>query len=43
MTNSAEDFFKSEVIAEELDDLQQTYTDLLRMSQNFQTLDENGQ
>ena len=43
MSNSADDFFKSEVIAEELDDLQQTYTDLLRMSQNFQTLDENGQ
>lgn len=31
-----EDFFKSEVVQEELDDLQETYTELLRMSQNFQ-------
>ena len=31
-----EDFFKSEVVQEELDDLQTTYTELLAMSQNFQ-------
>ena len=41
--SSAEDFFKSEVIAEELDELQVCYTDLLKMSQNFQTLDPDGQ
>ena len=34
-----EDFFKSEVVKEELDDLQETYTDLLRMSQGFQQFD----
>ena len=31
-----EDFFKSEVVKGELDDLQGTYTELLKMSQNFQ-------
>jgi len=41
--SSAEDFFKSEVIAEELDELQVCYTELLKMSQNFQTLDPDGQ
>lgn len=41
--SSADDFFKSEVIAEELDELQVCYTDLLKMSQNFQTLDPDGQ
>jgi len=30
-----EDFFKSEVVASELDDLQTTYTELLKMSQGF--------
>ena len=34
-----EDFFKSEVVKEELDDLQGTYTELLKMSQNFQDFD----
>ena len=30
-----EDFFKSEIVQEELNDLQTTYTELLRMSQDF--------
>lgn len=33
MTN---EFFKSEVVQEELEDLQSTYTELLKMSQGFQ-------
>lgn len=33
---SQEGFFKSEVVLEELEDLQSTYTELLKMSQNFQ-------
>jgi len=32
----SQDFFKSEVVQEELEDLQSTYTELLKMSQNFQ-------
>lgn len=35
----SEEFFKSEVVQEELNDLQDTYTDLLKMSQNFQDFD----
>ena len=34
-----EDFFKSEVVKEELDDLQECYTELLQMSQGFQSFD----
>lgn len=30
-----EEFFKSEIVQEELNDLQSTYTELLRMSQDF--------
>ena len=33
-----EDFFKSEVVKEELDDLQECYTELLQMSQGFSPL-----
>ena len=33
--STADDFLKSEVIKEELDDLQRTYTELLSMSQEF--------
>jgi hypothetical protein len=35
----SEEFFKSEVVQEELNDLQDCYTDLLKMSQNFQDFD----
>tara|TARA_B100002019_G_scaffold72430_1_gene62517 strand:- start:27307 stop:27672 length:366 start_codon:yes stop_codon:yes gene_type:complete len=37
-----EEFFKSEIVQEELNDLQETYTDLLQMSQDFEGFD-NGQ
>lgn len=33
---SQDEFFKSEVVRDELSDLQSTYTELLKMSQNFQ-------
>jgi hypothetical protein len=35
-----EDFFRSEVIAKELDDLQTTYNELLKMSSKLNTLDK---
>ena len=34
-----EEFFKSEIVQEELNDLQETYTDLLQMSQEFEGFD----
>ena len=37
-----EDFFKSEVVKEELDDLQECYTELLQMSQGFQSFDNEA-
>jgi len=37
-----DDFFKSEIVQEELNDLQSTYTDLLKMSSEFEGFD-NGQ
>ena len=37
-----EDFFKSEVVKEELDDLQECYTELLQMSQGFQSFDKEA-
>lgn len=36
-----DEFFKSEIVQEELNDLQSTYTDLLRMSQNFADYDDD--
>ena len=41
--STADDFLKSEVIKEELDDLQRTYTELLSMSQEFSSYDTEGQ
>ena len=41
--STADDFLKSEVIKEELDDLQRTYTELLSMSQEFSSYDTAGQ
>ena len=41
--STADDFLKSEVIKEELDDLQRTYTELLSMSQDFSSYDKEGQ
>jgi hypothetical protein len=35
-----EEFFKSEIVQEELNDLQSTYTELLRMSQQFGGFDD---
>jgi hypothetical protein len=37
-----DEFFKSEIVQEELNELQSTYTDLLKMSQSFEGFD-NGQ
>ena len=34
-----DEFFKSEIVQEELNDLQETYTDLLQMSQEFEGFD----
>ena len=34
-----DEFFKSEIVQEELNDLQSTYTDLLKMSQGFSEFD----
>lgn len=34
-----EEFFKSEIVQEELNELQSTYTDLLKMSQDFENFD----
>lgn len=42
MSIDDEDFFKSEVVKEELDDLQETYTELLQMSQGFQSFDKEA-
>ena len=38
-----EDFFRSEVIQAELDDLQTTYNDLLQMSSKLNQLDKSQQ
>lgn len=35
----SDEFFKSEIVQEELTDLQETYTNLLQQSQNFETFD----
>ena len=37
-----QDFSKSEVVKEELDDLQDCYTELLQMSQGFQQFDDEA-
>jgi|TARA_B100000902_G_C26753737_1_gene642218 oligoendopeptidase F len=37
-----EDFFKSEIVQEELNDLQTSYTELLKMSQEFGEFDDDA-